>query len=384
VERAVLGSAAGAMTDGMTINPFFLVMALVGIAGGLFSLSERWPSGLPIICAVSLIALILRVLYLSRENAKKKSPEIALDFDKLRQKDVARYAPWLKENVRGHDEALDLIVKRISQNLRLAGPQRTLGSFMLVGPTGTGKTFLAELVGKALYPESEPLVLNMNQYTDHNDVFTLIGPPPGQPGYEIGGTITRPLLENPYRTILLDEIEKSHLDVQHCLYDVLDTASCREKSSGKTVYFGASAIFATCNAGVESLREIYAQTKDPAARAGRARDALARDAGFERALLARFDEIVLLDELQPIFIAQVACLQLAKYWRQYGIEVTYAAPELLVEAMRKNEEFKEYGVRQLAHFIQELTDPGIEEARRNGRTNVRLNIDGGTGQITIA
>jgi ATP-dependent Clp protease ATP-binding subunit ClpA len=369
--------------DGSGIHPMFLLMALVGVAGGLYSLAQSAPEILPFVCLGSVLALVLRLIYLAREEQKDASPDILLDFAALRTKDLSRYAEWLKENVRGHDEQVDLIVRKIQQNLRLAAPNRTLGSFMLVGPTGTGKTFLSELVAKALHPDSEPVVLRMNQYKDRNDVFTLIGPPPGQPGYEVGGALTRPVLDNPYRVILLDELEKCHLDVQHCLYDILDTAKCREKSSGKTVHFGACAVFATCNAGVEALREVAAQVKDPAARTGRMRDVLANEAGFERALIARFDEIVLMDELHPIHVAEVACLQLAKYWRQYGIEVTYTAPELLLQAMRKNNEFREYGVRQLARFIQELTDPGIEEARRNGANHVRLDVDA-SGRIKIA
>ncbi len=371
------------MSDGASIHPLFLVMALCGVAGGLYTLAQSSPELLPFICAASLLLLGLRLMYLAREEDREKSPETVLRFDALRELDLTRYSDWLKENVRGHDDAIDLIVRKIQQSLRLAAPNRTLGSFLLVGPTGTGKTFLSELMSKALYPDSEPVILRMNQYKDHNDVFTLIGPPPGQPGYEVGGALTRPVLDNPYRVILLDELEKAHIDVQHCLYDVLDAARCREKSSGKTVHFGACAIFATCNAGVSSLRQIYEQTNDPSARTGRAREALTREAGFDRALLARFDEIVLLDELKPLYVAEVALLQLAKYWRQYGIEVAYAAPELLLEAMRKNAEFKEYGVRQLARFIQQLTDPGIEEARRHGASRVRLDIDA-AGRITIA
>lgn len=371
------------MSDGQSIHPLFLVMALCGVAGGLYTLSQSSPELLPFICAGSLLALAARLLWLAKEEDAQKSPEGVLRFETLRALDIERYGDWLKENVRGHDEAVDLITHKIQQNLRLAAPNRTLGSFLLVGPTGTGKTFLSELVAKGLYPDSEPLILRMNQYKDHNDVFTLIGPPPGQPGYEVGGALTRPVLDNPYRVIVLDELEKSHVDVQHCLYDVLDAARCREKSSGKTVHFSGCAIFATCNAGVTSLRQIFEQTRDPSARTGRAREALSREAGFDRALLARFDEIVLLDELKPIHVAEVALLQLAKYWRQYGIDVDYAAPELLLEAMRKNAEFKEYGVRQLARFIQQLTDPGIEEARRHGASRVRLDIDA-AGRITIA
>jgi ATP-dependent Clp protease ATP-binding subunit ClpA len=368
---------------GAQIHPIFLLFTLVGLGSGLYTLYERAPAVLPFIFGLSVLGLIVRLLQLRQEASVQKTPSAAIRFDELRKKDLLGYAGWLKENVRGHDAVVDLLVKKIQQNLALAGPRRTLGAFMLVGPTGTGKTFLAELVAHALYPDSETVILRMNQYKDPGDVFTLIGPPPGHMGYEVGGALTRPLLENPYRVVILDELEKAHMDVQHCLYDILDSAQCREKSSGRTVHFGACAIFATCNGGVESLRALKEKFPDPMTRIGRTRDALS-SAGFEKALLARFDEIQLLDELPPISVAEVACLQLVKYWKQYGIEVTYASPEVLLEAMRKNAEFKEYGVRQLAHFIQTLTDTSIEEARKNGASRVRLDIDRLTGRITIA
>lgn len=368
---------------GYGMHPMFLLLTLLGLGSFLYTLSQSAAWLLPYLCALSVVGLVVRLLQLREEERRERAPNLTIRYDLLRQKDLTPYASWLKENVRGHDVVVDAVVKKIQQNLSLANPRRTLGSFMLVGPTGTGKTFLAELVAHALYPESETVILRMNQYKDPGDVFTLIGPPPGHMGYEVGGTITRPLLENPYRVVILDELEKAHMDVQHCLYDILDTAQCREKSSGRTVHFGAAAIFATCNAGVEALRSIKDKFQDPVARIGRTRDALS-SAGFEKALLARFDEIVLMDELAPLSVAEVACLQLVKYWKQYGIEVTYASPEVLLEAMRKNSEFKEYGVRQLAHFIQNLTDTSIEEARRNGATKVRLDIDRLTGRITIA
>jgi ATP-dependent Clp protease ATP-binding subunit ClpA len=363
------------------VHPAFLLLTIIGLGSFLFTLYERAPGVLPLLCGFSVICLLVRLWQLREEEAKKQAVAV-IRFDLLRAKDIAPFGAWLKENVRGHDDIVDSVVKRIQHGLALAAPRRTLGAFMLVGPTGTGKTFLAELVGHALYPESETVVLRMNQYKDPGDVFTLLGPPPGHMGYEVGGALTRPVLENPYRVIILDELEKAHLDVQHCLYDILDTAQCREKSSGRVVHFGACAIFATCNAGVPEIRSVNERFKDPVARIGRTRDALS-SAGFEKALLARFDDILLMDELQPISVAEVACLQLVKYWRQYGIEVTYAAPEVLLEAMRKNSDFKEYGVRQLAHFIQSVTDPSIEEARRSGAKAVRLDIDRATGRITI-
>jgi ATP-dependent Clp protease ATP-binding subunit ClpA len=365
------------------VHPIFLLMAVIGIVTGLYTLYVSIPGLMPILFAVSVVGLLARLLQLARESQRQKHADAVISFEALRQKDIARFAGWLKENVRGHDAAVDRVVAKLQQGLDLAAPHRTLGAFLLVGPTGTGKTFLGELVAQALYPDSEPVILRMNQYKDHQDVFTLIGPPPGYQGYEIGGALTRPVLENPYRVVILDEFEKSHPDVRHCFYDILDRAECQEKSSGKTVHYGAAAFFATCNSGVEPLRAIWSESEDPIIRTGRAREVLARE-GFERPLLARFDEIVLMDQLPSFQIAEVACLQIAKYWRQYGIEVDYTSPEVLVEAIRRNVEFQDYGVRQLAHLIQELTNPAIEAARREGAARVRLDLDHMTGKLTVS
>ena len=365
-----------------SLHPLYLILAAVFVVTGLYFLHDRAPILMPCLLAASLIAIAVRAWLIARERRRRRDSRAVIDFEALRHKDAAGWADWLKLNVRGHDAVVERLIERLQQNLMVASPHRTLGAFLLVGPTGTGKTFLAELLAKVLHPGTDPVVLRMNQYKDHQDVFTLLGPPPGQPGYEVGGALTRPVLDNPHRVIILDEFEKCHPDIKHCLYDVLDRGQCSEKSSGRTAHFGACAFFATCNGGVESLRGIWADTKDPAVRAARARDAMARE-GFEKALLARFDDIFLMDQLKAVDIAEIACLQLAKHWRQYGIEISYASPEVIAEALQRNREFQEYGVRQLARLIQDLTTPSIEAARKSGAQRVRLDLDAATGRVLV-
>jgi ATP-dependent Clp protease ATP-binding subunit ClpA len=362
-------------------NPYLLAMLAVTIAGAIFGLNGASHIFAPLL----LIAAIAGMGWLAWQQLRSAQAEAnALDYTKLAAIDLSSYGPWLKENVRGQDEAVDSILSQLQANLALATSGRTLGAFFLVGPTGTGKTFLGQLVAEALYPESEPLLLRMNQYKHADDVFTLIGPPPGSPGYEVGGTLTRPVLQNPRRVIVFDELEKAHRDLQHCLYDILDTATCREKSSGRTVDFSGCVFFATCNAGVEALRAIRRESGiDPVAWLGRSRDALVDSAGFDRAFLARWSSIVLMDELSPVHVAEVACLQLARHWRNYGIEVQHAAPELILDAVQRNEEFKQYGVRQLGAYVQMKTSPAIGQARARGVKKVNLTVGpGGTLEIS--
>ena len=267
------------------------------------------------------------------------------------------------------------MISSLRSQVAIAQAGQLLGSFLLVGPTGTGKTFLPQLLAQALYPESEPVILRMNQYKTPNDVQTLLGPPPGMPGYEVGGSLTRPVLVNPKRVVILDELEKAHPDLHHCLFDILDAGTCREKSSGKEVDFSQCVFFGTSNAGVETLRKLRQQidpTKDQALWLGQSRDALVDNAGFDRAFLARWAYIILMDELSPYHVAEVVCLQLARYWRDYGIELTYTSPEILLDTVAKNVEFKQYGVRQLENYLKQTTNSAIVQARTSGFRKVRL------------
>jgi ATP-dependent Clp protease ATP-binding subunit ClpC len=359
----------------MVKNPYLLAMVAVAVAGAIVGLNGASHVFAPLL----LIAALVGMGWLAWQEFRSEQAQAkALDYTKMAAIDLSSYGPWLKENVRGQDEVVDSILGQLQANLGLATSGRTLGAFFLVGPTGTGKTFLGQLIAEALYPESEPILLRMNQYKHADDVFTLIGPPPGSPGYEVGGTLTRPVLQDPRRVIVFDELEKAHRDLQHCLYDILDTATCREKSSGRTVDFSACVFFATCNAGAEALRAIHRErTNDPIAWLGRSRDALVDAAGFDRAFLARWSAIFLMDELSPLHVAEVACLQLVRHWRNYGIEVEHAAPELILDAVQRNEEFKQYGVRQLGAYVQMKTSPAIGQARARGVKKVNLTVGPG-------
>jgi len=116
---------------------------------------------------------------------------------------------------------------------------------------------------------------------------------------------------------------------------------------------------------------------------GRSRDALAEAAKFDRAFLSRWDGIYLLDRLAPIHVAEVACFQLCRYWQEYGIEIGYVPPELIFEAVKRNEEFAEYGVRQLGRIVREITEAAVLEAKRNGATKVNLRAGAQGGNLEI-
>ncbi len=324
------------------------------------------------IFAASLVALVV-VIVLDRQKQIQGSGK-SVDYARLASINFSRMAPWLKENLRGHDAQVDEIATSVQEELAVARPGKIIGAYMLVGPPGTGKSFLGQLVGQALYPESKPVILPMNQYKHSDDVFTLLGPPPGRPGFEVGGSLTRPVLENPYRVIVLNELDEAHHDIHHCLYNILDEGTCTEKSSGKLVDFSGCVFVATGNRAAKELHDAFAQTEDPGMQALQSRELLHEVAGFDKAFLSRWTGIVLMDELEPIHIAEVALLKVCEHWKRFGMEITYVPPELLVEAMKRNTEFRAYGVRNLGKFVEEQTKHAIGQARAAKMTRVLLDI----------
>jgi ATP-dependent Clp protease ATP-binding subunit ClpA len=357
------------------LAPAMLVGLIVTLAGAVIALNQvsAWFS--PALLVLSLGGIVFVAVRQMSTGLHGSSRAREENFSKLNAIDFDKTEQWLKTNVRGQDEAIEIVISSLRSQVAIAQTGQLLGSFLLVGPTGTGKTFLPQLLAQAFYPNSEPVILRMNQYKTPNDVQTMLGPPPGMPGYEVGGSLTRPVLINPKRVVILDELEKAHPDLHHCLFDVLDAANCREKSSGKEVDFSQCVFFGTSNAGVETLRKLRQQidpAKDPALWVGQSRDALVDNAGFDRAFLARWAHIILMDELSPYHVAEVACLQLARYWRDYGIELTYTSPEILLDTVAKNVEFKQYGVRQLENYLKQKTNSAIVQARTHGFNKVRL------------
>ena len=358
------------------MHPLFILMAVVALGGALVGVKQRAPEILPWIFALAVIGMIYRLWSVQQEAAAARG-EGLIDHEALRKMRLRDYGSWIKDNVRGQDPAVDLIVHTIQRGLELARPGRSLGTFLLVGPTGTGKTFLAQMTAMALWPEKEPVILRMNQFKDPYDLQALLGATGGAET----GSLTGALLEDPCRVVLFDEIDKCHPDVLHGLFEALDGGRCRDRSTSKMVDFSGCVFFATCNSGAERLRALKAA--DAGTFPARARDALMKDAGFEKAFLARFSEIVLMDALAPIHIAEIACLQIAKQWREQGIEVGYLSPELLARAVALNAEFGEYGVRQLARCLRRLMDPLVEEARRRGLSEVSLGYNPATGGATL-
>ncbi|HFR3976447.1 TPA: AAA family ATPase [Streptococcus suis] len=218
------------------------------------------------------------------------------DLKEKEQSQLINLASDLKTHVIGQDEAVDKIAKAIRRNrVGLGAPNRPIGSFLFVGPTGVGKTELSKQLAIELFGSADSMIrFDMSEYMEKHAVAKLVGAPPGYVGYEEAGQLTEKVRRNPYSLILLDEVEKAHPDVMHMFLQVLDDGRLTD-GQGRTVSFKDTIIIMTSNAGTG---KIEASVGFGAAMEGRTQSVLGQLSNFfSPEFMNRFDGII---EFQPL------------------------------------------------------------------------------------
>ncbi|HEM5167740.1 TPA: ATP-dependent Clp protease ATP-binding subunit [Streptococcus suis] len=218
------------------------------------------------------------------------------DLKEKEQSQLVNLASDLKAHVIGQDEAVDKIAKAIRRNrVGLGAPNRPIGSFLFVGPTGVGKTELSKQLAIELFGSADSMVrFDMSEYMEKHAVAKLVGAPPGYVGYEEAGQLTEKVRRNPYSLILLDEVEKAHPDVMHMFLQVLDDGRLTD-GQGRTVSFKDTIIIMTSNAGTG---KVEASVGFGAAMEGRTQSVLGQLSNFfTPEFMNRFDGII---EFQPL------------------------------------------------------------------------------------
>jgi ATP-dependent Clp protease ATP-binding subunit ClpB len=262
----------------------------------------------------------------------------------------------LRQRVIGQDAALERVANSIRRNRAgLSDPNRPIGSFIFLGPTGVGKTELARALAEFLFDDERSMIrLDMSEYMEKHSVSRLIGAPPGYVGYEEGGQLTEQVRRHPYSVVLFDEIEKAHPDVFNVLLQILEDGRLTD-GKGRTVDFRNAVLVMTSNVGSTALFELAG--RDPERARKEAFEALRQ--AFRPEFINRIDEIVLFNPLGHEQLDKIVDLELTKVMRllaerKVRIELTPAARERVL----RDGYDPAYGARPLRRTVQRLVqDP---------------------------
>ncbi len=282
-------------------------------------------------------------------------------------KRLKEMTPQLKSAIIGQDAAIEKIVKAIQRNrVGLKDPNKPIGTFMFLGPTGVGKTHLAKKLAEYLFDSADTLIrIDMSEYMEKFTVSRLVGAPPGYVGYEEGGQLTEKVRRRPYSVVLLDEIEKAHPDVFNLLLQVLDEGRLTD-SLGRKVDFKNTLIIMTSNIGTRQLKDFGSgvgfATKQVDKEYSQGVLQKALNKAFAPEFLNRIDDIVMFESLDKEAIFKIIDIELAGFYNRilslgYDLNITDSAKDFIAEKGYD----AQYGARPLKRAIQKyLEDPLAE------------------------
>lgn len=331
------------------------------------------------------------------EVAKIVSSWSKVPITKLTEDEKQKYMDLdidLKKEVIGQDKAIDKISHAIKRaRVGLKDPKKPIGSFIFVGPTGVGKTYLAKSLAKNLFGDMDNLIrMDMSEYMEKFAVSRLVGSPPGYVGYEEGGQLTEAVRKHPYSVILFDEIEKAHPDIFNLLLQILDDGRLTD-GQGRTVDFKNTIIIMTSNVGVSSLNQnpkIGFGTGDVEKEIDDSNKEIINKAiknAFAPEFLNRLDDIIMFNSLDKNAIKEITKILLEETkerLKNLGIEINYN--KRVVDLLSEGGFSKEYGARPLERNITNKIDNQLAEEILEGKLSkdMKINLTVKEGKINFA
>ena len=303
----------------------------------------------------------------------------------------------LHKRVIGQDEAVSAVAKAIKRSrMGLKDPNKPIGSFLFLGPTGVGKTELSKALAENLFGSEDALIrIDMSEYMEPHSVAKLIGSPPGYVGYDEAGQLTEKVRRKPYSVILFDEIEKAHPDVMNMLLQVLDDGRLTD-SQGRTVNFKNTVIIMTSNVGAKLItdKKTLGFTESKSGDDKESEEKEYKDIKkevmaelkkeFKPEFLNRIDEIIVFHKLEDSQIRKIVDIlinNVGKLLKEQGIKLT--VDEKAKDLVAKKGTDKTYGARPLKRAIQTMIEDKIAEAMLDGKIKKEAKVTAKDDEIVV-